>query len=351
MRLKTSAQTCKFGDFLDNEVGESVGKYKLKILDEVLTDRFIVGLVNEQIKSKLLTEENKDFKQCCEKALLQLEMLQRESKSLQPMTILSIKKTGKNFYSNSREVKGRSENGKPVQSKRRESNDSGGRRCIREHNEKTCPANKWKCYTCGKIGQISPMWRAGSNNNSIVPADVKNIRYEERDSDNRINLMQEGASSSGQQFEELNVSVGPEDVNWVEGQLSEVPRFIRTVKRPRSSAFDYEVKIEGKKVIMECDCGAVVTVMSLIDFNNQFSHSLSKPNSNDPLRFVSGEKLIEVGSVNVTVEFLGKVVLVPLRIVDMSRPFMPLFGRNWLDKFITNWRKYSLALKRIIFNR
>lgn len=42
VRLKSLSEPCKFGDFLDDEKGEKVGAYKLKILDESLTDRFIV---------------------------------------------------------------------------------------------------------------------------------------------------------------------------------------------------------------------------------------------------------------------------------------------------------------------
>lgn len=41
----------------------------------------------------------------------------------------------------------------------------------------------------------------------------------------------------------------------------------------------------------------------------------------------------------VRVEFLGKVEVVEVIIVNIFRPFVALFGRNWLDVFIPNWRE------------
>lgn len=95
---------------------------------------------------------------------------------------------------------------------------------------------------------------------------------------------------------------------------------------------DFEVEIEGKKVNMECDSGAVVTVMSLEEFREKFSFlTLTTKESNDHLRSFSGQKLNEVGWVKV------RVAAIDLLILDLSRPFMSLFGRNWLG--VSNWRK------------
>lgn len=361
VRLKTLAQTCKFGDFLDNETGASVGKYKLKILDEALTDRFIVGLINEKIKQILLNEENFSFEECCAKAL-QVEMVHKETKSLQPLTIKAIKKSDKNSNEKSRSRSqnrfqnnsGRSQS----QSKGREKNSTQCRRCGRYHNEQSCPAHNWKCYTCDKFGHISTMCNSSTKNtdkstrnqsyNSQKPA-VKHINYDESDSGNGINQIRDAFSENDSgnevshlenQTYELSVSVETDDEKWVEAELSTEQRFIRTVKRKRSSALEYDVEIEGKKVVMECDAGAVVTVMSLNEYKEKFSHLNLNENLQDPnpLRSVSGQKLTEVGRVKVRVDFLGKVEVVELVILDLQHPFVALFGRNWLDVFIPNWR-------------
>lgn len=157
VRLKTLAQTCKFGDFLESETGPSVGKFKLKILDEALTDRFIIGLINEKIKSALLNEETLTFDECCAKAL-QMEMVQKESKSLNQLSIKAIKKSGQNFKSKPKNKNNfsQSQSSQSNNSYRSRENKAGQcRRCGRNHNEQTCPANKWKCYKCERFGHIS----------------------------------------------------------------------------------------------------------------------------------------------------------------------------------------------------
>ena len=76
MRLKSLSQTCKFGDFLE---GNDVAKFKLKALDDALTDRFITGIRNEKIKQLLFKDETYDFEKCSQQAL-QYEMIEKESK-------------------------------------------------------------------------------------------------------------------------------------------------------------------------------------------------------------------------------------------------------------------------------
>lgn len=87
---------------------------------------------------------------------------------------------------------------------------------------------------------------------------VKNISFDEYDSGNYINQLRDDTSHSDNRNDELSVSIEEE---WVENQLKCEPKYIRTLKRPRSMALEYEVEIENKKVIMECDTGAVVSVI------------------------------------------------------------------------------------------
>lgn len=348
IRLKSLSQTCLFGDFLDNENGESVGNYKLKILDESLTDRFIVGLVNEKIKSHLLGDDKLTFEECCAKAL-RMEMIQIESKSLQPMSIKAIKK---NSFPKS-QSKSNFQNNNFDNSKRfnRDNKSSQCRRCGRYHNEQTCPAQKWKCYTCNKFGHISTMcFKANANiggenkSHHVQHQAVKNMEYdyeyEERDSGNFINTIRREVRCKENSEDELTVSLEPEEEQWVKNELQSEQRKFNVLKRCNSNALDFEVEIEGKKVNMECDTGAVVTVMSVVEFEEKFSHLLlNSPNCNIPLQSVSGEKLSEVGTVKVSVEFLGKKEVVLLSVLDTSRAFTALFGRNWLDVFVPNWKK------------
>ena len=340
VKLKSAAQTCKFGDFLDKETGENVGKYKLKILDESLTDRFIVGLTDEKIKSTLLNDETMEFEKCCLKAI-QLEMVKKESKTLHPTSIKYLSKSrsepkpNTSFFNKSQ--------GRVVEHRKvsQYNNSSKCRRCGRLHDERTCPANNWKCFSCNKVGHVSTMCMSKQKfpeqegrediNYSKVPlrkTSTNNLWYDSEDDENRrdtgnsINSIRSEVSVVENCRDELSVSVEPYDEQWVDQPL------------------DYDVEVQSKKVVMECDCGAIVSVISLMEYNEKFSHIQIKPKSNDiPLRSVTGEKLNEVGTIEVLVTFLNKTEKVELKVIDVSRPFTALFGRNWLDVFIPNWRE------------
>lgn len=80
VRLKSLLQTCKFDDVVDSGVA-GVSEMRQKILDEVLVDRFIMGIRNEKIQQVLLNDESLTFEQCVNKAL-NMELIDKESKSI-----------------------------------------------------------------------------------------------------------------------------------------------------------------------------------------------------------------------------------------------------------------------------
>lgn len=121
----------------------------------------------------------------------------------------------------------------------------------------------------------------------------------------------------------------------------ESSRVVKSIKRLGGKALEYEVDVENKKVFMECDSGAVVTVLSVVEYNEKFSHLPLLPieiDSKVPLCTISGEKLRELGRIEVQVKFAGKNKTMNLFVLDLGRPFMALMGRDWLDVFIPNWR-------------
>ncbi len=110
VKLKTLAQTCKFGEFTvpvkvtekvkvqskkDEEVievkvdeKELVTNCKLLILDDVLTDRFIVGLHNQKIQQRLLNKDSMTFEECCLIAT-NMELAEKESEAIQPKSFVN----------------------------------------------------------------------------------------------------------------------------------------------------------------------------------------------------------------------------------------------------------------------
>lgn len=385
IRLKSLAQTCKFGDFLDAEVGEEVGKYKLKILDEALTDRFITGLRNEKIKQHLFNDDAADFEKCCQKAL-QFEMVEKESRSKTDASVNNIRGNANRSRSVKRSSADSQNSNKSFARNRSQSQNktnSECRRCGRHHDERNCPAREWKCYTCQKTGHIAPMCRSKSSAENKKsdpskqqPNSVKTVLY--RDSGNYVNQVREMESICLDQSSEKN-SVNEvsdilnlftdEEMDSIEEseklrECEDVISAIKVVKsnaqeQARSSPLQYELQMESKKVNMECDTGAVVSIISLQEFNKKFSHvPLIKDNFNcsKSLCTVSGENLTEYGKANVWVEFCGIVRSLPLIVVELSHPFMALMGRNWLDVFFPLWREQlspneSYEIKRVSENK
>lgn len=349
VRLKSVSQLCKFGDFFDAEVDKNgnLAKYKIKVLDEALTDRFIIGLRSEKIKQDLMGKDDYNFEKCCEKAL-QMEMLQKESKSLQPQSsIKSIKGDKEKRVKQRSNSLGRSTGNFRTkdrsQSLNRYSNGRCGR-CGRTHDEKTCPAREWKCFSCQKVGHISPMCRNKKQNveNAGKDTSLKSIRYNEADSGNFIKQIKK-AGSFMEDTSTLEITVNSDDVKWAEHQEKNgTGRMVKTLKRIGGSALEYVVDVENKKVLMECDTGAIVTVMSIEEYREKFKHlpllEINKE-SKVPLCTISGENLREVGRIEVQVDFGGKNKKMEIYVLDLGSPFMALMGRDWLNVFLPNWKK------------
>ena len=130
VRIKSLSQSCRFGDFLDLEITEqrknvpvssntkdegltssvitSLASMKSKVLDDVLIDRFIIGLRNIKIQQSLLNDDPISFEQCCNNAL-NMEMSEKASKSIQPsITHNFVNKYVSNTKSHNRQSRSKS---------------------------------------------------------------------------------------------------------------------------------------------------------------------------------------------------------------------------------------------------
>ncbi|XP_055599178.1 uncharacterized protein K02A2.6-like [Uranotaenia lowii] len=98
------------------------------------------------------------------------------------------------------------------------------------------------------------------------------------------------------------------------------------------------VKIEGKFVQMEVDCGSSVTVMGINQFTALFDKKLKQIDKN--LIVVNGSKLRIAGEAKVMVSFKNIETKLKIIVLDCSHSFIPLLGRNWLDIFYSDWRNF-----------
>ncbi|KAJ6647840.1 hypothetical protein Bhyg_03063, partial [Pseudolycoriella hygida] len=295
VRLKSLAQTCKFGEFKtpakvtekakkETEAAvDNVSNYKMLILGEALTDRFIVGLSNSKIQQRLLDKDELTFEECCLLAT-NMELAEKESQAIQPKSFVNKVTT---FQSQSKSKlnnrRGRSKSrGREV----KDSVDKECRRCGRLHNPNTCPAVNWKCFVCQKTGHTSKMCY---NKESKVDKTLGNELI-------GINVVKREKFQSERFFDceplECQVNIENQKVSMevdsgaaattghtskmcynkeskVDKTLGNELIGINVVKREKFQSerfFDCEplecqVNIENQKVSMEVDSGAAATVM------------------------------------------------------------------------------------------
>ncbi|XP_062536041.1 uncharacterized protein K02A2.6-like isoform X2 [Armigeres subalbatus] len=98
------------------------------------------------------------------------------------------------------------------------------------------------------------------------------------------------------------------------------------------------VFVEGILLNMEIDCGAAVSIISLAVYRTHFKH-IEASKCSSRLMVVDGQQLSIFGKIFVNVVANNIQHQVKLIILDCSRHFVPLFGRNWLDIFYPSWRK------------
>ena len=94
-------------------------------------------------------------------------------------------------------------------------------------------------------------------------------------------------------------------------------------------------RINGYEVSMELNTGAAISVMNEVTYKTILAHQPPLQASNIKLHTYSGEQLIVLGELQVTVHYNEQTVSLPLIVLKDSGP--NLFGRNWLEQIRLNW--------------
>lgn len=268
--------------------GESVGEFivKLKLLavdctfgtflTEALRDRLVCGVSSSQLQTKLLSTSDLTWDNAC-KLAQSFELVDREQKTMQPQLTYEVHKINHQQKTNYEKCS----------------------RCTSKHAEGKCPAKNWNCFHCGKKGHSAKACYAKNN---------RKINHNYQVEENYGN--------------DLELKLG--SINWI--NQPNVP-VLRTVD------------IDGKSLKMEVDTGAVVSVISNIDYTNYFHYLKLYVNKYPPLQVLNGSQIIVLGEISVTVSECKLTLLV----VKTERNFIPLMGRNWLDSLYPSWRNFFLA--------
>ncbi|KAJ8027406.1 hypothetical protein HOLleu_32542 [Holothuria leucospilota] len=109
-----------------------------------------------------------------------------------------------------------------------------------------------------------------------------------------------------------------------------------TLTKKPIKPFTTQVQVEGKKITMEIDTGAAVTVMSKAEFDKHWPDGkLPLNGTNAFLRTYTGERVEVYGQCDVKVTGKDKEAILPLLVIPGENS--TLLGRNWLLKIPVDW--------------
>ena len=293
LELKKLASTCKFEGHLN----------------DALRDRFVCGLLNENIQQKLLLETKLTFESACTIAL-NIEMAIKHSKNMvRPSTEVSKISKARNAVNEKNYERSKSQSSSYAKSCSR-----CGKKGL--HSSENCPAKNWTCFSCNKKGHTSVVCKSKSQK----PNYVKTVEDDQKS---------ESSSYSSQE----SLSVNSLSINKFENVNESNPLTVY-------------VKVQGIKIKFEVDSGASVTIIPVKMYKKYFS-KISLPPGHYRLNTVNGQKLNVVGQTEVVVSVNDSIEEKLSLIVVNEDIKMPLLGRSWLDKLIPNWRNKIVEIKEI----
>ena len=178
-------------------------------------------------------------------------------------------------------------------------------RCLGNHDHKSCPYKKEKCYHCSKTGHIQRACKSKKRETQGTRPPVNYVDSDNGDNDDYLGSL------------EVHNIDNKDHVIWVSPE------------------------VQGRVIKMELDTGSAVSVLAYKQYKEGFGHvKLAK--SDITLKPYTGEKIAPKGEMKCNVKFKGQEKELTLQVVETPGP--ALFGRDWLSKIQLDWGEIK-ALK------
>lgn len=292
VELKTMAQSCDFGNFLDR----------------ALRDRFICGVSNESIQRRLFNDsELKTFEKACDAAL----MMETTKSDMEFIHSGATNFVGKGSFQGHTASKSKSD-AKPSYGK---SNGDGQRSNNGGRGTFTPGDRRVVCFACGHAGHIS---RFCERRKQQSKGKSSNFSKDKSKNYSTVHNLKETCSFDYQYLNSLHSMY---------------------INRLNGGALTTLVNINGKEVRMEIDTGASGTVIH-IDRLKELFPNLKLSDSRRNFKLLTGESVDVLGCAYVSVEHNKKRFDLELTVVNASTGVLPLFGQDWLDVFYPGWREF-----------
>ncbi|XP_033103603.1 uncharacterized protein K02A2.6-like [Anneissia japonica] len=286
--LRRLAEPCRFGD----------------TLEEMLRDRLVLGINDNRIQWKMLSETTLNFKTAVE---IENAILEADA-NVKDINIGGTTSVNKVQHTQSRY------NNRKVSNNNSTSSDRPTPTCylcLGPHLAPDCKHKEVMCHGCGKRGHLRKA--------------CKNPKQKKDGKKGKVNnYVTDTAAPQGQQQHQAQYEHDEVLFN-IESKGSVAPITV-------------QVKLNGVPLTMEVDTGASISIMSETHYNNLWKGN--KPplaKSHTVRRTYTNGNVDIVGTTNVSVSYKNFVHELQLLVVKGSGPAM--FGRNCLEYIKLDWQE------------
>ena len=268
-------------------------------LEDMLRDRLVCGINNQQIQKRLLAEPDLKYQKAVELALA----MESASRSLGD---LHTTKTNANSERSTEQID-------KVTLGRQTSSGKRNQECYRcggDHEPSTCKFKDAKCYNCQKKGHTAKKCR-----NRKKEKDKRSVGRDER----KIRKLP-------------NHFVDAPDSSEEEGAYT-----MYHVTGDKNKAITIDIELCGTQQKMELDTGASRTILNQRTYSELCEKLGPLEKTTALLSTYTGEQIPVAGSVSISVKYGDQQAKLPALVIQGDGP--NLFGRDWLRVIRVNWNQ------------